>query len=44
MKKVILISGKAENGKTTTAKILKSRLEENGNKVIITRYAYYLKD
>ena len=44
MKKIILISGKAENGKTTTAELLKSKLESLGNKVIITRYAYYLKD
>ena len=44
MKKIILISGKAENGKTTTAEFLKSKLEASGNKVVITRYAYYLKD
>ena len=44
MKKMILISGKAENGKTTTAEFLKSKLEALGNKVVITRYAYYLKD
>ena len=44
MKKMILISGKAENGKTTTAEFLKSKLEALENKVVITRYAYYLKD
>lgn len=44
MKKIILISGKAENGKTTAAELLKTKLEARGNKVVITRYAYYLKD
>lgn len=44
MKKIILISGKAENGKTTLANILKEKLESYGNKVIITRYALYLKE
>lgn len=44
MKKIILISGKAENGKTTLANILKEYLEEKGNKVVVTRFAYYLKD
>jgi hypothetical protein len=41
---MILISGKAENGKTTAAELLKTKLEARGNKVVITRYAYYLKD
>ena len=31
--KVILISGKAEAGKTTTANIIKTFLEERGKKV-----------
>lgn len=44
MKKIILISGKAENGKTTLANILKEKLEFYGNKVVITRYALYLKE
>ena len=44
MKKIILFSGKAENGKTTAATILKSILEKRGEKVVVTRYAYYLKD
>ena len=44
MKKLILISGKAENGKTLTANILQDNLESLGYKVVITRYAYYLKD
>ena len=37
MKKMILVSGKAENGKTTTAELLKKRLEFLGYKVVITR-------
>ena len=44
MKKIILFSGKAENGKTTAARYLKGILEKSGEKVVITRYAYYLKD
>lgn len=44
LKKIILLSGKAENGKTTFANMLKNILEASGNKVVITRYAYYLKD
>lgn len=44
MKKIFLISGKAENGKTTTAEMINDILEEKKEKVVITRYAYYLKD
>lgn len=44
MESLYLISGKAEHGKTTTAEILKSELEALGHRVVITRYAYYLKD
>lgn len=44
MKKLILISGKAEHGKTTVAELLKSALQEKGYNVVVTRYAYYLKD
>ena len=44
MKKIILFSGKAENGKTTAAELLKDILESEGQSVVITRYAYYLKD
>lgn len=44
MKKIILISGKAENGKSTAANYLKECLESFGNRVVITRFAYYLKD
>ena len=44
MKKIILFSGKAEHGKTTAAELLKNILEAEGQSVVITRYAYYLKD
>lgn len=44
MRRMILFSGKAEHGKTTASEILKKQLEELGYKVVITRYAYYLKD
>lgn len=44
MNKLILLSGKAEHGKTTTAELLKDALEKKGYNVVITRYAYYLKD
>ena len=44
MKKIILISGKAENGKTTCANMLQRQLFEDGYRTIIVRYAYYLKD
>lgn len=41
--KVILISGKAQNGKDTTAGILKQTLVDNGDRVLITHYADLLK-
>jgi len=41
--KVITISGHAQNGKDTTAKILKEILEDGGYKVLITHYADLLK-
>lgn len=44
MKRMILISGKAEHGKTTVANELKKELEKKGYNVIITNNAYYLKD
>lgn len=44
MKNIILLSGKAEHGKTTAAEILIRKLTKKNNKAIITRYAYYLKD
>lgn|SRR5574344_1203604 len=43
MIKIILISGKAENGKTFSANYIKEKLENDGYKVVITRYAQYLK-
>ena len=43
MKKVICISGKAQNGKDTTASILKDVLEERDNRVLIFHYADLLK-
>lgn len=41
--KVICISGKAQHGKTTTAVMMKSKLEKSGNKVLITSYAGLVK-
>ena len=41
--KVVAISGKAQHGKDTTANFLKSELEANGCKVLITHYADLLK-
>jgi hypothetical protein len=41
--KIITISAKAMHGKDLSAQILKTKLEENGNKVLIYRYADYLK-
>lgn len=41
--KVILISGKAQNGKDTVAKILEAQLCHKGYRVLITHYADLLK-
>lgn len=41
--KVITISGKAQNGKDTTAGLLKAALEADGYKVLIAHYADLLK-
>lgn len=41
--KVIAISGHAQNGKDTVAKILKESLEEHGETVLITHYADLVK-
>ena len=41
--KIILISGKAEAGKTTTAKFLKKKLEEQGMFSAIIPYGQYVK-
>lgn len=43
MCKVILISAKAEHGKTTAANIIKEYLESHNKKVIIIPFADYLK-
>jgi hypothetical protein len=43
MSKIILISGKAEHGKTVTAKIIEEHLENNGKRVLIIPFANYLK-
>lgn len=40
---VILISGKAQHGKDTTAQFLKDALEASGQKVLITHYGDLLK-
>ena len=41
--KFILISGKAQNGKDTSAEIFYNELTNNGHKVLITHYADLLK-
>lgn len=41
--KVILISGKAQNGKDTVAKFLHKTLVDDGNRVLITHYGDLLK-
>ncbi len=41
--KIILISGKARNGKSETAKMLKNKLELKGYKVLVTAYGNLLK-
>lgn len=43
MEKVILISGKAQNGKDTFAELLKNTLEQKGNLVVVDRFAKYIK-
>lgn len=44
MYKIILLSGKAEHGKTYTANVLKDYIEEEqGKKVVITHYAKFIK-
>jgi hypothetical protein len=43
MMKVILIAGKAQNGKDTTANFLKENMENGGYKVLIIHFADYLK-
>ena len=43
MKKIILISGKAQHGKDTFSEILKEELEKKGQRICITRYAKHIK-
>lgn len=43
MKKIILISGKARSGKDYCAKLLKNKLEKESYKVVIDRFAKYIK-
>ena len=43
MKKIILISGKAQHGKDTLAKYLKEQLEGKGQRVTTDRFAKYIK-
>lgn len=43
MEKIILISGKSGNGKSTVANLFKKLLENKGNKVLIVPFAKYLK-
>lgn len=43
MKKIILISGKAEAGKSTCAKYLKEQLENKGYRVTTDLFAKYIK-
>jgi dephospho-CoA kinase len=43
VKNAIFLSGKAEAGKTTVANMLKKRLENTGNKVVLINFADYLK-
>lgn len=43
MKKIIVISGKAEAGKTSVANLLKDYFENNNKRVCIIPYAKYLK-
>lgn len=41
--KIILITGKSENGKSLAANIIKEKLETEGKKVLILAFAGYLK-
>jgi len=44
MEKVILISGKALNGKDAFASLVKENLEQRGKKVAVTHFAKYIKN
>lgn len=42
--KVILLAGKAQNGKSTLANYIKENLEQQGKKVVLDRFAKYIKE
>jgi phosphomevalonate kinase len=44
MKKIILISAKAQHGKDTFAELLKNKLESKGNKIVVDHFAKYIKN
>jgi len=44
LKKIILVSAKARHGKDTFAEILKNKLEQRGNKIVVDRFAKYIKN
>lgn len=44
MKKILLIGGKAQNGKDSLADYLKQQLEAKGERVCIMHFAQYIKD
>lgn len=43
MKGIILVGGKAEQGKSSLGKILKTKLEAQGNKCVVDLFAKYIK-
>ena len=42
--KIVCISGKAQHGKDTTAKLLEEILEAQGNRVLIAHYGDLVED
>ena len=42
--KIIILTGKAQSGKNSTANIIKKHLEKQNKKTVIISYAKYLKD
>ena len=42
--KIIILTGKAQSGKSLTANIIKKNLEKQNKKTVIISYAKYLKD
>lgn len=41
--KIVCISGKAQHGKDTTAKLLEEILEAQGNRVLIAHYCHQVR-